>query len=81
METVKIVVAGPFNAGKTKLISSISEIDVVSTEQKITDDAGVEKDQTTVSMDFGRITVDKELVLGKWGSPGLSHQHAHRTQP
>lgn len=70
METVKIVVAGPFNAGKTEFISSISEIDVVSTEQKITDNPGVEKDQTTVAMDFGRITVDKELVLHLYGTPG-----------
>ena len=70
METVKIVVAGPFNAGKTEFISSISEIDVVSTEQKITDNPGVEKNQTTVAMDFGRITVDKELVLYLYGTPG-----------
>ncbi len=70
MQTVKIVVTGPFNAGKTEFISSISEIDVVSTERKITDDARAVKAATTVAMDFGRITVDEELVLYLFGTPG-----------
>ena len=35
MQTVKMVVTGPFNAGKTEFIRSVSEIDVVSTERKI----------------------------------------------
>ena len=70
METVKIVVTGPFNAGKTEFISSISEIDVVSTERKITDGSRVVKGETTVAMDFGRITVDDGLVLHLFGTPG-----------
>ena len=70
MQTVKIVVTGPFNAGKTEFIGSISEIEVVSTEQKITDGAQVVKAQTTVAMDFGRITVDDDLVLYLFGTPG-----------
>ena len=36
MQTVKMVITGPFNAGKTEFIRSVSEIDVVSTERKIT---------------------------------------------
>jgi len=70
MQTVKVVVTGPFNAGKTEFISSISEIDVVSTEQKITDGSRVVKAQTTVAMDYGRITVDKDLILYLFGTPG-----------
>lgn len=70
MQTVKVVVTGPFNAGKTEFISSISEIDVVSTEQKITDGSRVVKGQTTVAMDYGRITVDKDLILYLFGTPG-----------
>jgi small GTP-binding protein len=70
METVKIVVTGPFNAGKTEFISSISEIEVVSTERKITDEAQLVKGETTVAMDFGRITVDNDLVLHLFGTPG-----------
>lgn len=70
MQTVKIVITGPFNAGKTEFISSVSEIDVVSTEQKITDGAHLVKARTTVAMDFGRITVDDDLVLYLFGTPG-----------
>jgi len=70
MQTVKVVVTGPFSSGKTEFISSISEIDVVSTERKITDDSREVKAETTVAMDFGRITVDEELVLYLFGTPG-----------
>jgi len=70
MQTVKMVVTGPFSAGKTQFIRSISEIDVVSTERKISSESERVKDETTVAMDFGRITVDEELVLYLFGTPG-----------
>jgi hypothetical protein len=70
MQNVKIVVTGPFNAGKTQFIRSISEIDVVNTERKITSKAEQVKSQTTVAMDFGRITVDDDLILYLFGTPG-----------
>ena len=70
MQTVKMVVTGPFNAGKTAFIQSVSEIDVVSTERKISTEAERVKETTTVAMDFGRITVDDDLVLYLFGTPG-----------
>jgi len=70
MQTVKMVVTGPFAAGKTEFIRTISEIDVVSTERKISSDAERIKEATTVAMDFGRITVDDDLVLYLFGTPG-----------
>ena len=70
MQNVKIVVTGPFSAGKTQFIRAISEIDVVNTERKITSEAEMVKDATTVAMDFGRITVDDDLVLFLFGTPG-----------
>jgi small GTP-binding protein len=70
MQTVKMVVTGPFAAGKTAFIQSISEIDVVSTERKISSEAEKIKETTTVAMDFGRITVDDDLVLYLFGTPG-----------
>lgn len=70
MQTVKMVVTGPFNAGKTEFIQSVSEINVVSTERKITSAAEKVKQTTTVAMDFGRITVDQDLVLYLFGTPG-----------
>jgi uncharacterized protein len=70
MQTVKMVVTGPFNAGKTEFIRSVSEIDVVSTERRITAPSEKVKETTTVAMDFGRITVDDDLVLYLFGTPG-----------
>ena len=67
---VKIVVTGPFSAGKTTLIRTISEITVLSTEKDITDDTRSRKAETTVAMDFGRITIDRDLVLYLFGTPG-----------
>lgn len=71
MQTVKMVVTGPFSAGKTQFIRSVSEIDVVATERKVTGDGErAVKQATTVAMDFGRITVDEDLVLYLFGTPG-----------
>jgi hypothetical protein len=66
----KIVVTGPFAAGKTTLIRTISEITVLSTEKDITDSTRSRKSETTVAMDFGRITIDRDLVLYLFGTPG-----------
>ncbi len=71
MESVKMVVTGPFAAGKTEFINAISEIKVVRTERKISSASEIAiKDETTVALDFGRITVDEELVLYLFGTPG-----------
>ena len=69
-QAVKIVVTGPFSAGKTQFIRTISEIDVVATERFISSAQERIKPQTTVAMDFGRITVDEDLVLYLFGTPG-----------
>jgi len=70
MQTVKMVITGPFSSGKTQFIQSVSEIDVVSTERRISSEAERVKESTTVAMDFGRITVDADLVLYLFGTPG-----------
>lgn len=65
----KVIVTGPFNSGKTAFIKTISDIDVVTTERKITtEDRGI-KSETTVAMDYGRVELDgKTLHLN--GTPG-----------
>ena len=70
--SVKIVVTGPFGAGKTTLIQTISEIDVLSTEKAVSpeDTAHSSKKKTTVAMDFGRLSIDKDLALYLFGTPG-----------
>ena len=70
MQIVKMVVTGPFSAGKTQFIQAISEIDVVSTEREISRAEERIKATTTVAMDFGRLTVDDDLVLHLYGTPG-----------
>lgn len=69
-QAVKIVVTGPFAAGKTTLIRTISEITVLSTERNVTDETKAIKSNTTVAMDFGRISLDRDLVLYLFGTPG-----------
>lgn len=66
---VKVVVTGPYAAGKTTLVRTVSEIAVVSTERDVTGGAG-DKTATTVAMDFGRITLEPDLVLHLFGTPG-----------
>lgn len=70
MQSVKVVVTGPFNAGKTTFIKAVSEITVLSTERQVSDVSGEGSGETTVAMDFGRITVSDEVVLYLFGTPG-----------
>lgn len=70
MQSVKIVVTGPFNAGKTTFIKSVSEITVLSTEREVSDETPGAGGETTVAMDFGRITVADDVVLYLFGTPG-----------
>ncbi len=68
---LKILVTGPYASGKTTFIQSVSEIEVVKTEEQVTSEEEIqEKEHTTVAMDYGRITIDDETVLYLFGTPG-----------
>ena len=67
---LKVVVTGPFSAGKTTLIKTISEVAIVGTERDVTDETKSVKARTTVAMDFGRITFTDDLTLFIFGTPG-----------
>lgn len=68
--SVKILITGDVGAGKTEFIRTVSEIDIVSTDRRVTDEFKELKEKTTVAMDFGRISVDDGLVLHLFGTPG-----------
>jgi signal recognition particle receptor subunit beta len=67
---LKVVVTGPFSAGKTTMIETISEVAIVGTDRDITDHTRDAKATTTVAMDFGRITFAEQLALFLFGTPG-----------
>ena len=75
---LKIVIVGGFGVGKTTMVRAVSEIRPLSTEETMTqaglgiDETGgiSAKTTTTVAFDFGRISLNEQMVLYLFGAPG-----------
>jgi len=67
MEPLKVIITGPVGAGKSTLIRTLSETEVVDTDAIATEDIG--KATTTVALDHGTMHLDGHLVH-LFGTPG-----------
>ena len=65
-----ILFAGPVGAGKTEAIRTISDIEVVGTEEGATDDVAFLKDNTTEAMDMGVMYLEGGDKVRLYGAPG-----------
>ena len=68
MDYRKLAIIGEVGAGKTKIISTLSEINPLKTEAESSIDIG--KKYTTVGIDYGRISLSEDTALGLYGVPG-----------
>ena len=66
----KIIFAGPVGSGKTTSIGSVSDIMVVGTEAKASDDVSLRKANTTVAMDYGVLNLEGGMKVHLYGTPG-----------
>lgn len=67
---MRLVVTGPVGAGKSTFIRSVSEIEVVDTDRRATDETTEKKAKTTVAFDFGRLQFGPNTALHLYGTPG-----------
>jgi hypothetical protein len=72
MKIMRSVVAGTVGAGKSTLVRTLSEIEVVSTDCVATDDTLLLKRETTVALDYGRLLLSPNMDLHIYGTPGQS---------
>ncbi|AFZ24064.1 putative GTPase [Cylindrospermum stagnale PCC 7417] len=72
MEIMRLIVTGTVGAGKSTFIRSISEIEVVDTDTRATDETALLKKRTTVALDFGRLQFGPDMALHLYGTPGQS---------
>ncbi|NEY33359.1 ATP-binding protein [Streptomyces sp. PRKS01-65] len=76
--SVKVMIAGGFGTGKTTMVRSVSDIKPLTTEETLTQASAdvdrligvADKTQTTVSLDFGKISINDTLMLYLFGTPG-----------
>ena len=66
----KLIFTGPVGSGKTTAIQSMSDIPIISTNEDATDMTKDRKPETTVAMDYGYISINKDEKIHLYGTPG-----------
>lgn len=66
----KVVFVGPVGAGKTTAVRHLSDISVVSTDVAASDFTVHQKRETTVAMDYGKVTLGNGRIINLYGTPG-----------
>lgn len=69
MKEYKILLTGTVGAGKTTAIGCVSDTLPVMTEVP-NSDAAIDKERTTVGLDFGQLTLDNGDRVRLFGTPG-----------
>ncbi|MFK7995318.1 MAG: ATP/GTP-binding protein [Granulosicoccus sp.] len=66
----KVLVAGSVGVGKTTAVSAVSDSPTLNTEVQPSDDTQLQKDSTTVAMDFSAVWLEDGLKVHLYGTPG-----------
>ena len=71
MQSYKILICGPVEAGKTTAIAALSDTPPITTEAAARVRSPQRKPMTTVAMDYGAVELEDELSIRLYGTPGL----------
>ena len=69
MKEYKLLITGTMGAGKTTAIRAISDIEPIVTDV-VNHDKSVDKERTTVGLDYGMLTLDSGDRIRLFGTPG-----------
>jgi uncharacterized protein len=69
-QIVNVIVSGAHGVGKSAFVRSLSDVAVVSTRRAATDETRLLKPETSVAIDWGRLTVARDLTAHLFAMPG-----------
>lgn len=75
LHDLKLIIAGPVAAGKSTAIRTISDIRPINTDVTASNSVSILKPRTTVTMDYGELSLGDGKKLGLYGTPGQRRAH------